>query len=351
MAFRANHRPLTAYPRRDIITALLRDTAQRNPQARTSLVRAFFVAWGQIYGSYILDKSGSKSGTLRPLSDLIGERRRLLSLWDLVTWMQSFDSSVLWKLGAVLGFVEGVRQADSYSWPFSDEISTTEFLETLSAMGAVATKRSVERLLKHAQDNPLSPKNPSSPDADRAAKLIATDRAVKLMTEIRERFSDEAEALHCFFMEPGRAQYWATPTGGWEQALAALSQEATDDVTEAGKCYACGRYTACVHHLCRVLECAFKGFSKRHGVIFKYEVERTSWEQLSEDLKAHRDTNKETLSPAEVAVINKVRDQIAVIKTLWRNPTAHSTGTFYTDEQALAIYHAVRQFAGDLVTL
>jgi hypothetical protein len=150
--------------------------------------------------------------------------------------------------------------------------------------------------------------------------------------------------------EHDRARYWDRPTDGWDAILAALPQEATDDVVEASKCYACSRYTACVHHLCRVFECGLKDFANRHSVTFKFPIEQTSWKQLSDDLKAHKDNNQ-ALTTTQIAAINKVRDQIAVIASLWRNPTAHSTGTFYTDEQAYAIYHAVRQLMKDLVTL
>jgi len=173
----------------------------------------------------------------------------------------------------------------------------------------------------------------------------------QLTVSLQNNLRTELSAKALLYVDATRNQFWNDPLNGWGDVLPKLPQEATDDVTEAGKCYACSRYTACVHHLCRVLECGFKGFAERHAVNFKYGIERTSWEQLSEDLKLHRDSKKSILSSAELAAINKVRDQIGVIKTLWRNPTAHSTGTFYTDEQSLAIYHAVRQLMEDLVTL
>ncbi len=165
---------------------------------------------------------------------------------------------------------------------------------------------------------------------------------------LRDTLMVELDSVAFFYLNPSNSWLYHYPLDGWESALTNLPQQASDDVEEAAKCRATRRYTACVIHLCRALECAFKHFAIRHSITFKHDIDNTSWEALANDIKEHRDANKTTLSPDEIAVLNEVRDQIIVLKGLWRNKVTHSTGTFYTEEQVQNIYPAVRGLMTEL---
>jgi hypothetical protein len=275
-------------------------------------------------------------------ADLVRTRGPLLSILDLVEFMKEFDIQALLDATQQGAYFEGMARG-SEGGPFLDDEATkrggTAFIEMLTVLDCPATAASLERLIDSA-----------------ASRLRGNDftawvnEQADLYREFRRNFAAEAGRSSFFCMERDRIHFWNEPTRGWDHILAALPQEATDDVTEAGKCFACSRYTACVHHLCRVLECGFKAFAVRKNVTLKFP-EQTSWEQLKRDLKDYFDLNKSTMTTEDIAAFSKVREQVTVMAPLWRNPTAHSTGTFHTDEQALAIYHAVRQLMGDLVKL
>jgi hypothetical protein len=75
-----------------------------------------------------------------------------------------------------------------------------------------------------------------------------------LLGEVEQRLIDELEGHDKFFYIPLlRAQVFelVEPYG---VLVSKKFPNLTEDIQEAGKCYACARYTACVFHLMRVME-------------------------------------------------------------------------------------------------
>ena len=81
------------------------------------------------------------------------------------------------------------------------------------------------------------------------------------MKEIGDRFEAELSARMFFYMPAERAKYFADePLFG--EAVANKFPKLAEDISEAGKCFACGRYTATVFHLMRLMEASLERLVK-----------------------------------------------------------------------------------------
>lgn len=160
---------------------------------------------------------------------------------------------------------------------------------------------------------------------------------------LRDTLAMELDASTFLYMEPHNVKLFWEPYFGWDAILAAIPV-AKEDVVELNRCRACSRYTASVMHLCRVIEFAFKEFAdKNTHVEIKGQVERSSWEQLANDIKESRDKAKSKgVHSNELDKLDAVRTQIILLKELWRNPIMHSPGTFYNEEQVSEIYETAK---------
>lgn len=115
----------------------------------------------------------------------------------------------------------------------------------------------------------------------------------------------------------------------------------TEDIEEAQKCLALGRYTACVFHLMRVMERGVHTVVTQLGVTISGKDGRTrTWRSIATDLaeKVKRMPHgEERIKWASIAsMLHHVNDA-------WRNPTNHPKST-YTETQAHEIFGAVRGF-------
>lgn len=118
---------------------------------------------------------------------------------------------------------------------------------------------------------------------------------------------------------------------------------AAEDLSEAGRCLALGRYTASVFHLMRAMECAVQTLSIKLGIT---NVDR-EWGKLLSDI-----TQKiEAFPKGDLRdQWSEVRTNLYHVKQAWRNNTMHPKQT-YTESEAKAIFDAVRVFMNDLVPL
>lgn len=313
----------------------------------------------------------AERGTTR-LYELVNSAGKLIRLWDWLELMDKFDILPLYHFAVTMGnFTEEEEDLTGFS-PFFREMSIKELMNVCNAYDFGHTKYSLERaavvyadleLLTKAATVIMSPDfqaKQNGPEGE-SERNRATDIMFKwgecrklflrCMQQVRTSFEDDCKRLTTLYIETKYIDLWKEPRAGWEDVLTKLPQQAADDLTEACRCLGCSRYTAAVVHIGRLFECAFKDFAARHDIPTKYAPANSSWKQIADDIKAHRDSKKAVLSTTEIANYDRVRGQIIIIADLWRNDSVHSTGTFYTDEQALGIYHSIKGLISDLVTL
>jgi hypothetical protein len=117
---------------------------------------------------------------------------------------------------------------------------------------------------------------------------------------------------------------------------------ASEDISEAGKCLALGRFTASVFHLMRVMEIGVQEFADALGVpLAKDKVWQVLLDQINTKIKAMSTKDPATPLMASVAA------HLYTVKVAWRNEVMHPKAT-YTEEEAKRIFEAMRSYMQEL---
>ena len=172
-------------------------------------------------------------------------------------------------------------------------------------------------------------------------KAGCTFREMKdLCVELRSRIKDEFVGTRVMWID--QAQYFERDDLFGEQ-VAQHFTEASIDIAEAGKCYAVGRYTACVYHAMRVAEHGLKAIAKR--VDFPIPPDgRLIWERVlayidAELKKSYLD--RKDVFKGDMDWLADVSAQMHAVNVAWRRRVAHIERT-YTPDQAERIFNATK---------
>jgi len=161
----------------------------------------------------------------------------------------------------------------------------------------------------------------------------------------------ELETRRFFFVPPERANYYSDEgftfldlpeNDGLADKLTPLRPaiksfpSITNELREAGNCFAFDRPTACVFHLARVMEAALKVTAKEIGVEYT-----TDWGRCFRDIEKQGEQSDPFFREA-VAYMRS-------FKNVWRNPTMHIERSF-SEQEAEHIFNAVQAFMEHLAT-
>ncbi len=114
------------------------------------------------------------------------------------------------------------------------------------------------------------------------------------------------------------------------------------DAVEAGNCYACGRSTATVFHLMRIMEVGVQEFGTKLGV--KLAAEKNWQNVLDEINKAIKALDQKAQTTKELAAASA---NLYSVKLAWRNEVMHPNDT-YTLEEADNLIRQVKIFMEQL---
>jgi HEPN domain-containing protein len=127
------------------------------------------------------------------------------------------------------------------------------------------------------------------------------------------------------------------------------------DVTEAGNCYATGRYTACVFHCMRVVEkglhALVRELNDKHsaGIVFRDKVEYENWGSIITEIQLALENPKriQRLAPLptkeEMTLYSKIAIESEYFKNAWRDDVSHSRSE-YDQPAALTVIDHVKAF-------
>jgi hypothetical protein len=119
----------------------------------------------------------------------------------------------------------------------------------------------------------------------------------------------------------------------------------SEDISEAGKCLALARPTACVFHLMRVMEIGVQRFGDKLGVQLVNEL---NWlgilDQVNKAIRALDHKLPETKAFAEIT------SHLYNVKIAWRNEVMHPKQT-YTPEEGDTVFRSVRTFVQELARI
>jgi hypothetical protein len=117
------------------------------------------------------------------------------------------------------------------------------------------------------------------------------------------------------------------------------------DAAEAGNCFACGRSTAVVFHLMRIMEVGVQVLGNKLGVALTHEK---NWQNILDEVnKAIKKLDQKAATTKELAAASA---NLYSVKLAWRNEVMHPKDT-YTLEEADNLIRQVRIFMEHLAKL
>jgi hypothetical protein len=164
--------------------------------------------------------------------------------------------------------------------------------------------------------------------------------------ELLRRLADEATTAHCLIMSQDEADLYATPQQ-FGAEVEVRFPSAVNDISEAARCLACGRGTAAVFHLMRVMEVGLKATAKALGIPYA-----PSWESYLSQIDTRvRDKYKAKGIKwrKDEPFFRDVAAHLHAVKVAWRNPTMHIVN-HYSPEMAEDVFLSVKGFMRHLST-
>jgi len=117
------------------------------------------------------------------------------------------------------------------------------------------------------------------------------------------------------------------------------------DIVEAGNCYACGRSTAVVFHLMRIMETGVQAFGIKLGIpLVGAKVWQVILDEINKKIKTLPAKDPDTVKMSQVSA------NLYAVKLAWRNEVMHPKDT-YTLEEAENLIRQVKIFMEQLATI
>jgi len=180
--------------------------------------------------------------------------------------------------------------------------------------------------------------------ASRHGVRFTNQNAIDRVSEVERAIKREMGGNVFFYVDKEKSQFYRDARlfgDDVEKRFPLLSE----DISEAGKCLALDRPTACVFHLMRVMEAAVQEFGATFGVSLPQDKNwQVILDQINKAIKAMDQKNLKTRQYAEVSA------HLFNVKLAWRNAVMHPKGT-YTADEAQAVFDNVKTFLSDLAVL
>lgn len=253
---------------------------------------------------------------------------RLVSLWDM---LQLHADVFAADSGRLMKYWIGLRNGGTLDSFGTDELG--------SALGAL--KRECE---KHGLRSSLNQIARINTYIDQ--HMVPAEELGQLVLRIQEDLQGE------FFLHVPAAsvRYYESSEPLFGLEVAHTFPSTAYDISEAGKCHALHRSTACIFHLMRVLEIGLTVFADRFGV----PAAHTNWQNIIEGIeKAVRNMANDQPRPSDWKEQQEFYSQAAshfmTFKDAWRNYAMHKRGKF-TEDEVETILPNVRGFMQKLAT-
>jgi hypothetical protein len=172
--------------------------------------------------------------------------------------------------------------------------------------------------------------------------------------DTEEEFKALQRAIHAelrvglFLQVPASSGDYYDDKPQFGEAVTTKFSKTVTDIQESAKCFATGRYTACVFHLMRVMENATQYLGKRLNVSL---VGEKNWHNILEEvdkaIKALPVTS--SYQKGRRNRFSEASAHLRMVKDAWRNDVMHPKET-YTEEEAERVFRNVKDFMVHLAT-
>lgn len=166
-----------------------------------------------------------------------------------------------------------------------------------------------------------------------------------VMSDLQRSVERELRTTIFLYVEEGRREYFEGKHLFGESVSAAFPST-TDDIEEAGKCMALGRYTACAFHLMRVLEAGLRALGKSLNDDSLDPKRNPTWDRILKrcDKEIEKSPVDRSLGWREdQEFFSGVTATLRAVKDAWRNPVMHVEKK-YSEEDTEEIFIAARAF-------
>lgn len=253
-------------------------------------------------------------------------------LWDLLAMLEvkALPFVIATDLMAQLYFYRGDQKAQALD-PVAREHIRTVLIDLQTQLVALEASRptiaSLDRLLALLDDERWS--------------LLRMGEGV---SELRDRlFDDLGNELLLSLNRHERVMYEAhTP---WGDELALRFPSLQDEVREASKCLALGRYTAAAFHSLRCLEGGIVAMSRCLGIPDPIRGHERNWSSMLGKIDKERKSrwSASALLSGDGHHFDELYGALAGMQNPWRNATMHLEQTF-NEEQAVQVFNVVGAF-------
>jgi hypothetical protein len=232
-----------------------------------------------------------------------------------------------------------------------------QVVDSCTLLGLSYSASYAEELINLIDSSPTFPQERDEffAEATKSSKAqkqcLAPDELVRQVSILKKRIDDELKNRKFLAISPGKAAFYRS----YELFGATVFQafpSATKDIEEAGTCYACGRSTAAVFHLMRVMEVGLRALGASLNNPDLDPRKNPSWERL---LKPCDDELRKPIAErcpewrTDDLFFSNATANLRAVKDAWRNPTLH-VEVDYDDERAFEILNAVKAFMRHLAS-
>ena len=255
----------------------------------------------------------------------------MASLWEI---MNEFPASEL--LEHLHGLITSATIPYGDGTPLSDA-RRKNVREELDALSSIATKlgllvacRQIADALTLLSATPMR------------GEQQAIERIANLITRTIET---ELSARLFYSVRPDLAKYCTDPAL-FGTDVQTKFVNASFEISEAGKCFAFGRYTAAVFHLMRTMEIGIGAVRQCLKIPDPIKAADRNWGKILEKIKEEMDRRndaKQWRSEGDRELSESAYVSLDAVRVAWRNTTMHVENK-YTDEEAEHIFVAVRGF-------
>ena len=176
--------------------------------------------------------------------------------------------------------------------------------------------------------------HPTSVERFEASRGATRQHLLNTLSEITQRLWDELGAKTILMISEVESKYFEDSQ--FPVVVFDKFPQVSFDATEAGKCLAMSRPTACVFHLMRVTEYGLHEIGKTLGM----KEEKPNWEPIILKIDAElRKPYKEREHKGLRDFLANVSVHMNAVKVAWRNRVMH-VDKKHTPEEAIEIYSA-----------
>ncbi len=237
---------------------------------------------------------------------------------------------------------------------FQEAVSNPEFSSTdpLREEDIKAVEDGCRDLIEEAEDCGLTSTADQFARIAKVAREGSTSSQInQLGAEMINRLEDECRRQLVMVIEAHYVKYFSN-TQFFDADDVSVNKvsiqfsTANEDIAEAGKCIACGRATACVMHLNRIMEVGLRALAAAVGIGPQNDWGKYLSGIESELTRRLKTSGARTPDEQFYAEAHAMFDSV---RRAWRNPTMHVDKT-YTEEHAEEILISVRSFMRHLAT-